>query len=139
MFRVVSVEAMAWKNVEAASASALESSRGEKEKETSSNDVSKEGFGGKRALKLADVVIRLSVRRFEAQAVYAFTRSGPEGGPDPSTTMRDETFGKLTTVVSINALHILTSDVLHTMGSMNRPRSKGKCHATVVRKVTSSE
>ena len=53
--------------------------------------------------------------------------------------MRDDTFGKLTTVVSINALHVLMSDILHTMGLMDRPRSKGKYHATVVRKVTSSE
>jgi len=55
MFRVVSVEAIAWKNVEAASASALEIvSQEEKVKVTSSNDVSMEGLGGKRALKLAD-------------------------------------------------------------------------------------
>ena len=55
---------------------------------------------------------------------------------ESSTMKRDETFGKLTTAVS---LHILVSDILHTMGSMNRPRSKGKYHATFVRKVTCPE
>ena len=73
MSREVSVEATAWKNVEAALALALESFR--KEKVTSSNDVSVEAFGGKRALRLVDVS-RLSVRSFDAQAVYAFARSG---------------------------------------------------------------
>ena len=53
--------------------------------------------------------------------------------------MKDETFERLRTVFSINALHILMSDILHTIGSMNRPRLKGKDNATVVRKVTSSE
>ena len=144
IFRVVSVEATAWRNVEAASGSALEPSLGEKVKLTPSNDVSMEAFGGKRELKLADMAYRLSVRRFEAQEAYAFTRSsGPgrvlEEGPHPSTTTRDETLVKLTTVVSINALRILTSDILRKMGSMNRPRSKGKVHATVVQKVTFSE
>ena len=76
MFKLIRVEEMAWKNVEATSASALELSRGEKVRVNSSNDVSAAAFGGKRAVKLADVAVRLSVRRFEAQAVYAFTRSG---------------------------------------------------------------
>ena len=52
---------------------------------------------------------------------------------------RDETFEKLATVISINALHFLTLDILDVMGSMNRPSLKGKNHATVVPKVISSE
>src|SRR6266545_4057180 len=74
-FRVVSVELMAWKNVEVASALVLELSWGEKVRITSSNDVSSEAFSGKRELKLVDVVNRLSFRRLEVQLVYAFTRS----------------------------------------------------------------
>ena len=134
------MEATAWKNVEGASGSALEPSRGEKVKLTVSNEVSIEAFGGKRELKLADMAYRLSVRRFEAQAVYAFTRSEPgwfaEEEPHPSTTMRDETFVKLTMVVSISALRSSTSNILRKTGSMNRPKSKGRVHATVVQKVT---
>ncbi len=46
MSRVVSVEAMAWKNVEAASPLAVESPR-EKERVTSFNDVNTDAFGEK--------------------------------------------------------------------------------------------
>ena len=74
--RVVSVEAMAWRNVEAVLASAPEPSQGEKVKVNSSNDVSKEAFGGKRAFKLPDVESRLRVLRFEAWAVYTYVKSG---------------------------------------------------------------
>jgi len=75
MFRVVSVEAMAWRNVAAASALPLRLSRAEKEMVTSSNDVSMGGVCGKTALKLRDMVNRLSVRSFELQAIYVFMRS----------------------------------------------------------------
>lgn len=76
MFRVMSLEAMAWKNVEAASALALQSTRGEKASVTSSNDVKSEAFCGKIILKSGEWEHRLSDRRFEAQVVYAFTRIG---------------------------------------------------------------
>jgi hypothetical protein len=75
MFSVVSVEAMAWKNVDTASMLAIGRCRPEKVRVTSSNDVSMEGVSGKSLLKSVDLVNRLSVRRFEAQAIYAFTRS----------------------------------------------------------------
>ena len=74
MLRVVGVEAMARKN--AASASALQSDGGQNQRFTSSNDVSSEAFGGKMMLKLLEWATRLSVRSFEAQVVYAFTRTG---------------------------------------------------------------
>ena len=76
ILRALIVEATAWKNVKTASRSVLEPSREEKVKLSVSNDVSMEGFGGKRELRLADMAYRLSVRRFEAQEVYAFTKSG---------------------------------------------------------------
>jgi len=81
IFRVVSVEAIAWKNVETASASALKSFRSSLMKRvTSSNDVSTEAFSGKIVWKSPDKEIRVSVRRFEAQAVYAFIRIGSGRG-----------------------------------------------------------
>ena len=70
IFRVVGVEAMAWKNVEAASVSARTTVN---QRVTSSNDVRSEAFGGKRTLKLRS---RVGDRRFEAQVAYASTRSG---------------------------------------------------------------
>ena len=74
--RAVIVEATACKNVETASKSVLESSREEKVKLSVSSDVNMEAFGGKKELKLVDMAYRQSVLRFEAQEVYAFTRSG---------------------------------------------------------------
>ena len=122
ILRAVIVEATVWKKAEIASKLALKSSR-ENVKLSVSSDVNMEGLVGKKELMLAEMAYRLSVLRFEAQAVYAFTRSGigrlSEEVPDPSTTMRDATFVKLATVVSINALRFLISDILHTTGSMN--------------------
>ena len=48
---------------------------------------------------------------------------------------RDEMFGRLTSVFSINVLHFLKLDILCAVRSMNRPRSKGKRHAIAIRKV----
>ena len=76
ILRALIVEAMALKNIETASRLALESSRGEIVKLSVSNGVDMEEFGGKKELKLADMAYRVSVQKFEAQAVYAFTKSG---------------------------------------------------------------
>ena len=88
----------------------------------------------------SELAMRVSVRSFEAQAAYEFTRSGSgrvrEAEPDPSKIVRDERFGKLGTRFSTN---VLTSNILHKTGSMNRPRWKGKYQASVVRMVISFE
>ncbi len=76
MLRVVSLEVIARKNVETASAPALQSTRGERANVTSSNEVKSEAFCGKITLKLGEWEHRLSDQRFEAQAVYAFMRTG---------------------------------------------------------------
>ena len=75
MLRAVIVEATAWKNAEIASKSALKTSQ-ENVKLSVSSDVNMEGLVGKKVLMLAEMAYRLSVLRFEAQEVYAFTRSG---------------------------------------------------------------
>ena len=130
MFRMVSLEAMARKNVE----TALASTRGERLSVTSSNDVKSEAFCGEIILKLGESEQIMSDRSFEAQAVYTFVRTGFVRGEGTSKMMRDERFGKLRTVLCINVVHILMSDLLSRMGSMNRPRSKGKYDASAVRK-----
>jgi hypothetical protein len=97
--------------------------------------VSTEAFSGERALKLANMEIRPGALRFEVQAVYAF------GGVDLVEPKRKEQIRPQWQEMRLSESWELwfPSEILHTMGSMNRLRPKGKYHATVVRKVTSSK
>jgi len=66
---------MARKNDETASVRALQSTK-ETAGVTSSNEVKSEGFIGKIISRLGEKEHRLSDRRFEAQVIYAFMRTG---------------------------------------------------------------